>query len=82
MAALAKRVQILFMPEQWAHLQRLGKAEGKSVGALVREAVARAYSQGEAPERLAAVQRMASLRLPVSGWEEMERESMRGCDVE
>jgi hypothetical protein len=72
---LTSRVQVLFEPSQVARLQAIAEAEGKSVGALVREAVARAYLDGDRAARLEAVRKMAAMSLPVADWEQMERES-------
>lgn len=38
---LTKRVQVLFDPVEFERLQRIARREKKSVGALIREAVAR-----------------------------------------
>lgn len=72
---LTARVQVLFEPGQVARLQAIAEAEGKSVGALIREAVARTYLEPDRAERLEAVRRMAKMDLPVSDWEQMEREA-------
>jgi hypothetical protein len=82
MSTLTKRVQVLFSAEQFSRLQAIAQAQGRSLGALVREAVEETYFQQEERGRLEAVQRMAALRLPVADWEQMERESARGCAVE
>ena len=74
--ALSARVQVLFDPAQVARLQAIAESEGRSVGALIREAVERTYLDRDRAERLAAVDEMARLRLPVADWEQMERESV------
>ena len=73
--ALTARVQVLFDPSQVARLQTIAESEGRSVGALIRDAVERTYLDGDRSDRLAAVERMAALSLPVADWEQMERES-------
>jgi hypothetical protein len=73
--ALTSRVQVLFEPSQLHRLQALAEAEGRSVGALIRAAVERTYLEGNRADRLAAVERMAAMSLPVADWEQMERES-------
>ena len=73
--ALTARVQVLFEPLQVARLQALAESEGRSVGALIREAVERTYLEVDRARRLAAVERMAAMALPVGDWEQMERES-------
>ena len=73
--ALTARVQVLFEPSHLIRLQALAEAEGKSVGALIRAAVERTYLDSNQADRLAAVERMAAMSLPVADWEQMERES-------
>lgn len=73
---LSARVQVLFEPGQVARLQAIAEREGRSVGALIREAVERTYLDRDRAERVAAVDQMARLSLPVGDWEEMERESV------
>lgn len=81
MPTLTKRVQVLFSPDQFSHLQTIAREQDASVGALIRKAVEDAYFRHQQQERLEAVQRMASLSLPVASWEQMEEESMRGCTI-
>ena len=81
MPQLTRRVQVLFSPQQYARLETIAKAQGTSVGALIRQAVEKLYLQSDKAERLQAVRRMAAMQLPVADWEQMERESMRGCEV-
>ena len=73
---LSARVQVLFEPAQVARLQAIAEREGRSVGALIREAVERTYLDRDRAERVAAVDQMARLSLPVADWEQMERESV------
>ena len=74
--ALSARVQVLFDPAQVARLHAIAESEGRSVGALIREAVERTYLDRDRAERVAAVDQMARLSLPVADWEQMERESV------
>jgi hypothetical protein len=76
MATLNKRVQVLFSAAQYARLREIARARGESIGSLVRQAVQKQYLDTSREERLAAVDEMATLRLPVSDWEQMERESV------
>lgn len=82
MATLTRRVQVLLSAQQYERLEALAQARGTSIGALIRQAVEALYlrSQPDETERLHAARRLAALQLPVAGWEQMERESMRGCD--
>jgi hypothetical protein len=77
---LSARVQVLFEPAHVARLQAIAESEGKSVGALIREAVERTYLSRDRAERLEAVERMASLRLAVADWSQMESESVDRYD--
>jgi predicted DNA-binding protein len=81
MPTLTRRVQVLLSPSQYERLQALARSHGTSIGALIRRAVEKFYLQPEEPQRLQAAQGLAALQLPVADWEQMERESMRGCDV-
>ncbi|MBI2486436.1 MAG: ribbon-helix-helix protein, CopG family [Deltaproteobacteria bacterium] len=82
MSTLTRRVQLLLAPHQYKRLEALARARGTSIGALIREAIEKLYLQSDEKERLEAVRSLANLRLPVGEWEQMERESMRGCDVD
>jgi hypothetical protein len=80
MAAFTERIQVLVAPEQLARLRAIARRQHRSVGALVREAVERTYLHDDTERRLAAVERLAEMELPVSDWEQMERESVRWPD--
>lgn len=82
MPVLNKRVQVLLSSDQHKRLETLASRRGTSVGALIREAIEKLYIQPDQEERLKAVRRMAELELPVSDWEQMERESVGGCEVD
>ncbi len=77
MAEYTERIQVLVAPDQLARLRALGYRQQRSVGSLIREAVERVYFAEDADLRLAAVERLAAMNLPVSDWEQMERESVR-----
>ena len=76
MPTLTERVQVLFSRQQLRDLQRLALSEGESVGALIRRAVEQTYFEQEREDRLQAVRELAAMDLPVSDWEQMERESV------
>jgi hypothetical protein len=82
MSILTRRVQVLFSPDQIARLQAIAQAKGESVGTLIRQAVETVYFHPQPERRREAVKRMAALSLPVSDWEQMERESIPGGSVE
>jgi hypothetical protein len=71
---------VLVAPEQLVRLKGLARRRHSSVGALIREAVEAVYFGEDVDRRLAAVERLAAMRLPVADWEQMERESIRWSD--
>lgn len=77
MAEYTERIQVLVAPDQLARLRALGYRQRRSVGSLIREAVETVYFTDNVDRRLAAVKRLAAMNLPVSDWEQMERESVR-----
>lgn len=75
MAGLTKRVQVLFNPEQLKELKKRAKAREGSVGELIREAVEEKYlSKTLTEEKVAAAKKIIAMELPISDWEEMEKE--------
>jgi hypothetical protein len=74
--ALTKKTIVLFPPELHRRLTRLAVERQTSMADLVRRACEREYGVASREEKLAAVKRMTSLRLPVSGIEQMKRESV------
>jgi hypothetical protein len=83
---LSKRVEILFDPKQYAELERVARQDGKSVGALIREAVERLYLAPSRKERLEAVKWLTSQNMDFPPWEEVKeiiiREKIRGLDID
>jgi predicted transcriptional regulator len=82
MQIYTKRLQILIPPSLWDRLQVLARERRTSMAALVRRAVEQAYfSDQPSVSPLDAVRRLATMDLPVSDWEQMEKESVsEGCD--
>ena len=78
MAKRMKRTQILFPEEQYRLLQREAAERKASIGTLVREAVSRHYAGYSQGARREAARRIVAMKLPVSDWDEMEREIERG----
>lgn len=74
--ALTKKTTILFPPELHARLARLAEQKGTSLGELVRSACEKQYGLASRRERLAAVEALAALDLPVGTPEQMARESV------
>jgi predicted DNA-binding protein len=62
----SERLQILLSPEQRRRLDLAAKAEGKSKGQLIREAIDDRIGRGRRTreERVAAAQRIREMRLP------------------
>lgn len=77
MAVYTERIQVLVAPAQLARLRAIARRQRTSVGALVREAVEAKYFESDTERRVAAVERLAAMSLPVADWEQMERESVR-----
>lgn len=82
--ALTKRTQVLLDPEQYRQLKEEAKARSTSVGELVRRALKQTFLQSEQEKRLQALERILAMELPVSSWEQMEKEieeGYLGCDT-
>lgn len=74
---LERKTTILFPPALHEHLKRVARQRKVSLGFLVREACEREYgSPTQEEERLAAVQQIAALALPVGTPGEMKHESV------
>ena len=72
-----KRTQVLLSEEQYERLTREARSRGESMGSLIREAVDRAYDD-DRERKLKLVEEIAAMNLPVSDWDEMEEEIIRG----
>jgi hypothetical protein len=73
---LSKKTTILFPPDLYDQLSILAQQRHSSVGELVRQACQSQYSLTSKADRLALVNQMANLNLPVGTPEEMKRESV------
>jgi hypothetical protein len=73
--ALTKKTMVLFPPALHRRLKKIAKERHTSLGELVRSACEREYCGPTREERIAAARALASMNLPVSDWETMERES-------
>ena len=73
---LTKKTTILFPPDLYQRLASLADQRHSSVGELVREACRAQYSLTSRADRLALVDCLGALSLPVGTVEEMERESV------
>ena len=73
---LSKKTTILLTPELHARLTRRARAEGMSLGELVRRACERQYGSASTEERLDAVRALARMKLPVASPRRMKEESV------
>lgn len=78
---LTERTQVLLTPAQRARLERIAAREGRSVGAVIRDALD-AYTLPRARPREEALQSLIALGAPVGDWEEMKAEIARGAGAE
>lgn len=76
MEDLSKKTTILFPPKLFAHLSKIAKLKGTSVGSLVRAACEAQYGFASQADRLAAVKELSTLGLPVGDPEELKRQSV------
>ena len=75
-----KRVQTVLTKEQYELLLQVAKKEKKTVSALVRQAVEAECLEAELrTTRHRALETLLSLDAPVSDWEQMENEIVRGA---
>jgi predicted transcriptional regulator len=72
----SERTQVLLSPEQVAKLKRIAAREGRSVGAVIRDAVDTYVDPGTEARRR-AFEELTAMNLPVDDWEVMKAEIMR-----
>ena len=80
-----KRVEVLFEPQDFARLQEIAEREHKSVGGVIREAVAKYVTSPTETERDAAWEDFLKLAEageggPSGSPEEIKAEILRGYD--
>jgi predicted transcriptional regulator len=73
---LTHKTTILLSKGLHRQLSQLAQERGQSLGELVRQACERQYGMADADARLAAVEAMAAMRLPVGPVEQMIAESV------
>ncbi len=73
---LTHKTTLLLPPDLHRHLTRLARQKGISLGELVRRACEAQYGIVSREARIAAVRELATMSLPVSDPEQMERESV------
>ncbi|MCH8055478.1 MAG: ribbon-helix-helix protein, CopG family [Deltaproteobacteria bacterium] len=73
---LSKRVEILLDPTEMEALRRQARKSGKSLGALIREAVKEKYLTPTPKERTAALKRLLSPQRAISfqSWRRAKKE--------
>lgn len=76
MCMFSERTQVLLSPAQVAKLKRIAAREGRSVGAVIRDAVDSYVDPGDDARRAAALAIM-SMNLPVDEWDVMKAEILR-----
>ena len=81
MCMYSERTQVLLSPEQLARLKRQARRDGRSLGAVIRDAVD-AYTVGPAERRRQAVEHLMALGAPVDDWPTMKEEIIRGATSE
>ena len=67
----SERTQVLLSPQQVAKLKRIATRDGRSVGAVIRDAVD-SYVDPGVNARRRAFEEMRTLNLPVDDWEVMK----------
>jgi hypothetical protein len=72
--SLTHRMQILLDEDQYARLSRRAKAEGRSVGALIREAVDFMWTAGDSRKAEAAAAVLAAEPMAVGSPDDLARE--------
>jgi len=73
-----ERTQVLLTPEQRQRLERIAAREGRSLGAVIRDAVD-AYTLPRARSPHEILRSLYSINAPVADWEQMKEEIERGA---
>ena len=72
----SERTQVLLSPQQVEKLKRIAARDGRSVGAVIRDAVD-SYIDPGLDSRRRAADRILSMNLPVDDWEVMKEQIRR-----
>jgi len=72
----SERTQVLLSPAQVERLKRIAARDGRSLGAIIRDAVD-SYVDPGLDSRRRAADRILSMNLPVDDWEVMKEQIMR-----
>ena len=76
MCVFSERTQVLLSPEQLARLKRIAARDGKSVGAVIRDAVD-SFVEAEPDRRQRAAQRLLAMNAPVEDWDVMKAQILK-----
>jgi len=76
MCMFSERTQVLLSPAQVERLKRIAARDGRSLGAIIRDAVD-SYVDPGLDSRRRAADRILSMNLPVDDWEVMKEQIMR-----
>lgn len=76
MHMFSERTQVLLSPAQVAKLKRIAAREGRSVGAVIRDAVDSYVDPGD-DARHRAVEAILSMNAPVDDWDVMKEQILR-----
>ena len=79
---LRKRVEVLFEPAEYHHLEEIAHARRRSVGSLVREAVEKYVLQPTQEEKGEALEWILSGEDDLGPWEELKEAISRGAAEE
>jgi hypothetical protein len=72
----SERTQVLLSPQQVAKLKRIATRDGRSLGAVIRDAVD-SYIDPGLDSRRAAGEAIKAMNLPVEDWEVMKAQIRR-----
>lgn len=72
----SERTQVLLSPQQVAKLKRIATREGRSLGAVIRDAVDSYVDPGQ-DSRREALEAIKSMNLPVDDWPVMKAQIRR-----
>ncbi len=73
-----KKTTLLFEENVYKKLQEKSKIEKISIGELVREAVTNYYGIKSSKQKMEALQKLSHMNLPVSDYEQMEKDIVKG----
>jgi len=76
MCMFSQRTQVLLSPDQVAKLKRIAARDGRSVGAVIRDAIDSYVDPGD-DARHRAVQAILALNAPVDDWEVMKAQILK-----